>query len=646
MSNEVRIKVTAKDSTKGEFAKAEASAKVTAHKIADDFKRANAKMVADQKESTDKMTARFKAFGTSVLSGIRSVLKLGATAAAMASLVGPITSGLLGAGKAVAAFGHAVAAMGPAVAVLPGIAASLAVIGLTAKAVWPAMLDEMAPIGVAFEDATLKASKFASKGIRDVANAFVKANMPAVSKGMDSIATSLNAMAINAGKWANSAKGQEAVRVIMLGSTVAAKDLIKPIDHVTQSLGNMIARVGAGAMDGLAVGLGHAADAAARWMDRITPARVSAATDAIQGYAGKVKETFGVLKEVGEWMASHQDAVKRFSDTLALTGIAFGAATGNLPAILAGTFSLVVNHWEQVKGTYASAKDYISGIWRAISSDPNVQAIWAAIKVAVNEMVKTFQDNLPAVKAQWKDFVKEMKKAWDEWGPIIKMWWEQVGRPVFIAAGFAIAGFIAVLLTLSTAGAQILQGLGGAFRTLWNVVSTYLGLIIGAAVAAFGWIPGIGPKLNAAAAEFAAFRARVNDSLAAIHDKTVNVNMNYTERRTTIYNTEGHYAQGSAFASGGIYGGASRAASGGPRNNMTLVGERGPELVNLKPGSMVTPAGKTRSIMNGGGTGNGEPIVINNYISAGAQFDDLLVEVLRRAVGRRGGNVQTVLGNA
>ena len=82
-------------------------------------------------------------------------------------------------------------------------------------------------------------------------------------------------------------------------------------------------------------------------------------------------------------------------------------------------------------------------------------------------------------------------------------------------------------------------------------------------------------------------------------------------------------------------------ASGGVAGGMTLVGERGPELVRLPFGSQVTSANQTAAMMAASGGGGRTVIEIR---SGGSRLDDLLVEILRRAVRTRGGNVQLVLG--
>jgi len=67
---------------------------------------------------------------------------------------------------------------------------------------------------------------------------------------------------------------------------------------------------------------------------------------------------------------------------------------------------------------------------------------------------------------------------------------------------------------------------------------------------------------------------------------------------------------------------------------LAVVGERGPELVSLTEGAQVTP-------LRSGGQA---PVL--EIRSGGSALDDLLVEILRGAIRKRGGNVQAVLGRS
>lgn len=92
-------------------------------------------------------------------------------------------------------------------------------------------------------------------------------------------------------------------------------------------------------------------------------------------------------------------------------------------------------------------------------------------------------------------------------------------------------------------------------------------------------------------------------------------------------------------AAGGPVGAA---AMGGPRNNLTWVGEAGPELVNLAPGSSVRPHANSMGDARGP-SGYGAPINLTVMIG-GVELGGALIDPLRHTIKNQGGNVQIVLG--
>lgn len=95
---------------------------------------------------------------------------------------------------------------------------------------------------------------------------------------------------------------------------------------------------------------------------------------------------------------------------------------------------------------------------------------------------------------------------------------------------------------------------------------------------------------------------------------------------------------GLGFAHGGIVG----AASGGVHSGLRMVGEHGPELAELPPGTRIHSNPDTQRMMSGGNGGGAVTLVVQ---SGGSKLDDLLVEILRNAVRVKGaGSVQTLLG--
>lgn len=96
---------------------------------------------------------------------------------------------------------------------------------------------------------------------------------------------------------------------------------------------------------------------------------------------------------------------------------------------------------------------------------------------------------------------------------------------LIVAIGLAIVGLVAGVVYLATHWSQVWRGMeqvAGAVvafivtDVVKPVVDNFLwmaGAVVDAAAKAFGWVPGIGPKLKAAADAFNAFRAHVNATL-------------------------------------------------------------------------------------------------------------------------------------
>jgi hypothetical protein len=135
-----------------------------------------------------------------------------------------------------------------------------------------------------------------------------------------------------------------------------------------------------------------------------------------------------------------------------------------------------------------------------------------------------------------------------------------------------------------------------AFATGVAFILAVIGQIIGGAAAAFGWMPGIGPKLKTAAAQFSTFAARANASLAAIRDKEVTITIS---RHEAMFGKPGT-------SIGGIGGTAFKGlASGGPfqRGQVNWVGENGPELVRWGGSGTVIPADTSAAMSRGASSG-------------------------------------------
>ena len=177
------------------------------------------------------------------------------------------------------------------------------------------------------------------------------------------------------------------------------------------------------------------------------------------------------------------------------------------------------------------------------------------------------------------------------------------------------------------------------FLTLTVMAADWAGAFVEMARVALGWIPGLGPKFDHAAAVIKKFKDKANATLNQIHD--VDVTIRIRQVWTQVGQAVGDFAKYiKNHAAGGITG----AASGGMRSGLTWVGEHGPELLDAPPGSRVHSAGDSQRMASGGGGGGGVLTLDVNRVS-----EDTLMGVLVRALrleifNQAGGNVQQHLG--
>jgi hypothetical protein len=118
------------------------------------------------------------------------------------------------------------------------------------------------------------------------------------------------------------------------------------------------------------------------------------------------------------------------------------------------------------------------------------------------------------------------------------------------------------------------------FRFWLNTWFTVIGALVNGAAKAFGWVPGIGGKLKAAAAKFNEFRDDVNRALDGIKaTKDIHLNVTTTQSVKISSINKPRVPHG---ATGGIV----------TRPTLALIGEAGPEAVvplNRTPGSSPLP---------------------------------------------------------
>lgn len=166
---------------------------------------------------------------------------------------------------------------------------------------------------------------------------------------------------------------------------------------------------------------------------------------------------------------------------------------------------------------------------------------------------------------------------------------------------------------------EAVSAVAKVFRSLVLTVLDVLAAIVGGAAKAFGWVPGLGDKLKVAAKAIADFRDAANAALNGIKkDVNINVKANFTTARLAS-------SMGPKQA---LAGGTNSARAG-----LTLVGEEGPELVEMRGGERVHTASATRGLLRGGGgsaVAGGGGITVNVY----GVIDDAMVRKIETTLAR------------
>lgn len=205
-------------------------------------------------------------------------------------------------------------------------------------------------------------------------------------------------------------------------------------------------------------------------------------------------------------------------------------------------------------------------------------------------------------------------------------------------------GGIELLIRLLGTVIEWLTQLYAGARIVFLGMMILLGGVLEAAAAAFGWIPGLGPKIERARDKFADFFHKLSEDTANVDtDITINIRFRVLSMAAaTAALKTARLLSNMGYAHGGVVG----AATGGLHSGLRMVGEHGPELLELPAGTRVNSNPDTERILAGAGGGGGQPILVQLLLD-GKVLAQQMVEPTRELVSRFGrGSVQTLYGRA
>jgi phage-related minor tail protein len=250
----------------------------------------------------------------------------------------------------------------------------------------------------------------------------------------------------------------------------------------------------------------------------------------VGGAAEKMDETLGstnkntieVMKRGFEqWTASLASAEGPMGD---VTGAVF--AFGSPALEMGGQLATMVTGFSMLNPALALAKVKTVGVTIAAGAAKAATAVWTASQWLLNAALTANPIGL-----------------------------------VIVAIGLLVAGIV-ILYKKSDTARRVIQG---AFAGIVKYALNMAGDVVHAAEKAFGWMPGIGPKLKKAALEFDKFRRKANAALAGIDDEEAFVKMRLVNGLPkTLYGVRigsgipGGRGGTTAFATGGgVFGGKS-----------------------------------------------------------------------------------------
>lgn len=429
----------------------------------------------DVSKAAEKSSVRFNDMG-------KNLAKITGIIAGTASAIGPLTTGILAAAKGVVVLGKAMSAgAATAAAYAPSVAGAFALIKGTALIAAPAIVKALEPITKQFiatdkETGALakRVQDLATRGLKPLAEQFVKVNLPTIGSAMERIGKSMNGVLVSTGKWINSTAGQSLIKTISEGTAKAMERLGPKLSDVVISFGNLANRAGDKAITGLADVIGRILDRLKAWADSTSTQDIQNNLDSLAGFGQKVKDAFVFLRDIGRWMAENEGKVKALSDALGVLGIAlFIFAGGPIIGAIIGALSILINHWEDVKNAFVAAKTWWDETWKNLNANAN----FAAFKKSIQDFIDAI---LPPLKSMWEQIQKEV-------APKIQALKDTIMNDVLPAlTAFIDAMRPIVVFLLEKLGPVVAQTFGavvtiidGALKIISGIINIFAGILTG-----------------------------------------------------------------------------------------------------------------------------------------------------------------------
>jgi len=641
-----------------------------------------------------KMMGRLAGASTGFLRASAPVAAYGSALLTLLPLMPQVAAGA-------ASLGSAVLAAVPAMVAL-GVGAKIAKASLTAIfAEGSKAREALSPLGSMLTKAGEAGSAAAARGIRPLAEALRRVAQPVVTRYMEGVGRAANRVQKDFLRWAKSTEGVRTLKRILEPISAAMQRLAPHVSKAAIAFAKMLGEVMGVSMAAGSKGLAGALDWLTEKMNAVSEAKTAGALkklkDIAVGVANAVRIVAGWLSKLYQAYKTYTTEFGLVADALAVVAMIFGGPV--VTAIAAA--GLIIRHFDQLKAAWERLKAAFQGgggggpiagalqnmksaamtvvpalinagkqIWAAIW--PKLKEIGTLIK---NELIPAFGEFMaaiapfvawligvlrPVVQAVFTAvlgvikgalqiivgilrvftgiFTGDWSKAWSGIKSIASGLWTAIVAVFKGAFALIVAQLKAWASVIVAVVRPLIGALKSVFSSAWNgvvsVVRGAIGKVRSATSAVKNAVTGV--FRGAGSWLLNAGRAIVRGLLSGIQSMIGAVRSKLSELTGMIPDWKGPMSvdlkllqpSGAALMSGLVDG----IAGAVPDVRKTLQGVTGdiPDYA--------APRGVAQTANRSGGP---QEIVIR---SGGTRLDDALIEILRRAIADKGGNVQKVLG--
>lgn len=274
--------------------------------------------------------------------------------------------------------------------------------------------------------------------------------------------------------------------------------------------------------------------------------------------------------------------------------------------------------------------------WRADMGDklvPIIDRVIDKLRDIWQWVGPMLQDALDFLKQQ----VDDNREGLEDFGEMLKDL-EPILKVLVAGAIAIVAGSLGLLIKYIAIVGDDWTRMKDVFRMGVVSILELFGQLLDGAVEAFGWVPGIGPKLKEAQARFHEFAADVTQTLEGIPDQQINIDVKL--RGVELVGSLVADAVGARMVSQGL--GARHAAGGPTGGGVTVMNELGVEAVRLPTGSTVIPHGQTAAMLDNAQGGGGLAAGLVPVTISGSRWVAALVDEIASEVRKRGGKAAVI----